>query len=122
MPINTSTPPNLDPSEIEKFNALADQPRIAAGLPQGVGPVLLGVAEWCVVVDRARRAQVAAGVDTHPARTAGRRLVKAVAEMRALARQLVEVGCLHDLVAGYAQTVGAKLVGEDEEYVARTRQ
>ena len=108
----------LQDRRVEGVVVVADQPGVVAGLAQGVGPILLRVAQRGEIVDRPRRAQIAAGVDAHPARAAGRGLVEAIAEMRPLAGQTVEIGRLDDLVAGDAETVGAKLVGENKEYIA----
>ena len=96
---------------VNRIVVIADQPRVVAGLSQCVTIVLLRIAQRGLVVDRTCRTQIAAGIDARPARTAGRGLVKTIAEMRALVCQLVEVRRLHHLVAGHAQAIGAKLVG-----------
>ena len=87
-------------------------------MAQGVGPIFLRVAQGGKVVNRPGRAKVAAGVNAHPARTAGRGLIEAIAEMCALPGQTIEIGRFDDLVSSGAETVGAKLVGEEKEYIA----
>ena len=98
-------------SRIDAVVVIANQSRIIARVAQRMAPVFLGVAQRRHIINCPRRAQVAAGVDAHPAGPTGGRLVKAVRKAHPLGGEAIEIRGFHPLVAGRAQTVGAKLIG-----------